>query len=149
MLEAAKHLHVLQLGEPDNGATRLNRFDQFRGVVAGQGESCGGGEFSHDHAEGLLGTGRERVGFVEDDDLVHAGRHVHFLVSKALDLVSDDLDASLIRGVHFQDGRLDCLTQHLVRHAQNTGRLSCAWRALQKQKWRKSTNCALYKERVS
>ena len=52
----------------------------------------------------------KRVGLVQDDYLMHARGHVDFLVSEALDLFSDNLDASLIRCVHLEDSRLDGLS---------------------------------------
>ena len=64
-------------------------------------------------------------------------------MSEAFDLFAHYFNASLIASIHFEDGLFEGVTKHLARHAQNTGSLSGARRAL-KQINKISELCATY-----
>ena len=54
LIQISENFLIVKLGEPYDGTSRLDWFDQLAGVVACQCKSCSGTKFCHDHAEGLL-----------------------------------------------------------------------------------------------
>ena len=96
--QALEQLFVAQAGVPEDGAPRLDRFDNLVALVAREGEPGRVGVEFHRAAEGLLRSRRHRVGFVEDDELVPPEREGDFFLRKRLYPVSHDVDAALSRG---------------------------------------------------
>ena len=86
---------VRERAESEDGATRLDGFDDLRGIVAREDESAGFCELLHDASQGALGVVGQRVGLVEEDDL-ERGIAVGRGSSELLDLAADALQFSLV-----------------------------------------------------
>lgn len=72
---------------------------------------------------------RHAIGLVQNDNLMSTALQSDLLLSEHLDLVSDNVDASIIRCVHLEDSLLvDIGAQKLSRETENRRGLSGARR---------------------
>lgn len=82
----------------------LNRFDNLTTLITSERKSRCVRVYLHSSPEGLLSSRSHRIRLVQDDNLVFARWESHLFLSKHLDLVSDNIDTSLVGGVQLQDG---------------------------------------------
>ena len=123
LLEALEHLLVGELREAEDGAARLDRLDDLVRHVARQGEAGGRRVDLHRAPHRLLRALGHRVGLVEHDDLVLAGRQRHLLLGECLDPVPHDVDPAVVRRVELEHALLVRVAQQLARERQHARRL--------------------------
>lgn len=111
------------------------RVDDLRDVVANDAKPRVRGVGLNDPTEGCLRVDRHRVRLIKDDDLDGWDVVLRVLrdltLSELLDLVPDDLDATLVRGVELQDPMLvESLAEHLFGEGENCRGFARSWRSI-------------------
>ncbi len=120
------HLHDLVAGqrsESEDGASRLDRFDDLRGIIAGQDEATGRGVLLHDAPQRALCIRRQRVGLVEENHLERGPRHGRGL-GETLDFGSNGFELALVTRVHLEEIHAVTLTEDIASEGQSRSRLS-------------------------
>ena len=100
--DLGRHVGVRQRTETKHGASRLDGFDDFGRVVAGQDETTRFGVLLHDSTQGALSVVGQRIGFVEEDDFERCAA-VRLRSRKLLHFGSDALQFPLVGCVHLEE----------------------------------------------
>ncbi len=74
--------------------------------------------------------GHSRIGLVENDKLMAAGRERDLALGEELDLIPHDVDTALVRGVELEDTLLVRVAEEGVGQTVDRGRLSNTRQAL-------------------
>ena len=101
MFDSHLDLGIIDSGEPENGASRLNGFNYFRTIIAAQHKSSRLTIITDNHSQSLLSSFGQWVCFIQYDYLLSIGRQIDFLLSKSLHTFSDDIYSSVIRSIQF------------------------------------------------
>ena len=101
---ALPHVRVRQRREPEPRAPRLQRRDDFRGVVGDQAEARVARVLLDDAPERELRVLGHRVALVENDQLELVGED-RARRREVDDLLPHDADAAVVRGVELEDHR--------------------------------------------
>jgi len=96
-LESLQNFLIIELGEANDGTSRLDRFDNLRGIITSYSESGSARILSHDHAESLLSTFSHSITLIKNYEFVHSRRYLNLLMSETLNLVSYYIDSTIIR----------------------------------------------------
>jgi hypothetical protein len=79
-----------------------------------------------------LGNVSHGISFIENDQLESRAKEL-FCATERLDLVTDDINPPIIRGIEFQDHRRQILAIELPGASQNGGGLSSPRRTIKQQ----------------
>jgi hypothetical protein len=118
--------------ESEPSAPRLESWDDLGDVVANEAEPGCLRILFNDPSEGELGTARDCIALIENDQL---DTLAHDLLRSAerLDLVPDDVDSSLIRGIELEGRVLVVFAKHLLGDGDDARSLTSAWRAVKEK----------------
>ncbi|KAI3477930.1 hypothetical protein L1887_60159 [Cichorium endivia] len=127
----------VERAEAELAASRRQRLDDARHIVAHEAEARDAAVLLHDATQRTLRILRHAVRLVEDDDLERRARETflgigHRQLGKVLDLFAHHRDAALVRGVELQHTRLHQLgPKQLPRERQDGRRLARAGRTVE------------------
>mmetsp|Transcript_6775 Transcript_6775/g.18698 ORF Transcript_6775/g.18698 Transcript_6775/m.18698 type:complete len:254 (+) Transcript_6775:375-1136(+) len=125
-LQPQHKLLVRYSAKAQDGAAGLDRLNDLGRDVASEREPRGLAEDLHGPPHGLLRSAGHAVGLVEDDDLELALGQGYLLLCEALDLLSHDVDSTVIRGVELYATLLIVLAQMFPGQAVHHGGLPAA-----------------------
>ena len=138
--ETLENLLVTDLAVAEDGATTLDGLNDLVGLVAGKGEAGCARVDLHGAAECLLGSWCHAVGLVQDHNLVPARRERDLLLGKVLDLIPDDIDTALVRGVELEHSLLVRVAEEGMCEAVDTCRLADTGQTLEQERVSKLGN---------
>eukprot|EP00009_Paramoeba_aestuarina_P005825 CAMPEP_0201518068 /NCGR_PEP_ID=MMETSP0161_2-20130828/9003_1 /ASSEMBLY_ACC=CAM_ASM_000251 /TAXON_ID=180227 /ORGANISM="Neoparamoeba aestuarina, Strain SoJaBio B1-5/56/2" /LENGTH=133 /DNA_ID=CAMNT_0047915727 /DNA_START=353 /DNA_END=754 /DNA_ORIENTATION=- len=109
-LQPWDHLVKRQGSKPVLCASRLHRRDNLIRIIANDAKSDVCRILFDDSSEGSLGIVRHLIGFVEYNQLIWRLGEDNGCRGKVLDLVTHNIDSTLIAGIEFEDVSLEMVS---------------------------------------
>mmetsp|Transcript_6557 Transcript_6557/g.11994 ORF Transcript_6557/g.11994 Transcript_6557/m.11994 type:complete len:248 (-) Transcript_6557:162-905(-) len=139
--EPLQDVFIRKPAKPNHRAPALYRLDDLGALVASQSEPRRVGVDLHRPSKCLLRSLSHAIRLVKNHNLVPARGQSHFLLGKHLDPIPHNVDSPLVGGVQLEHSLLHERAKKLVRHAQDTRRLSRSRGPREQQIWDVSLFC--------